>query len=135
MAGPGSKKTQFKKGESGNPAGKPPLDPKIKELKKLTAVELEEMINGLLSANEEELNNIDASASEPYIRRIMVRILQRTYETGSMQQLDMILNRLIGKVKEHIQHTIVQPKILVRRDGSEIVFAQKPAKKIDEEKE
>lgn len=133
MAGPGSKKTQFKKGESGNPAGKPALDPKIKALKKLTAVELEEMINGLLSANEDELNKIDSSASEPYIRRIMVRILQRTYETGSMQQLDMILNRLIGKVKEHIQHTIVQPKILVRRDGSEVVFSQKPAKKPDGE--
>jgi hypothetical protein len=129
----GSKTTQFAKGQSGNPTGKVPVDPRVKEIKKFTAEELEQLISVLLEAGPDELERIDADPTAPMIKKIMASILTRTQMTGSMQQLDMVLNRLIGKVKERMEVEIRRPRILVRRNGDEVIFGSEPVKEIDGE--
>lgn len=124
--------TRFKKGKSGNADGRPALDPKIKQIKKLTAEEFETMVSALFETTETGLKQLIADQNAPYLKRIVASILKKTFETGSMGQLDMVLSRVIGKVKEKLEHTFVKPSILKRIDGSEIVFTNRP---IEEEEE
>lgn len=46
-----------------------------------------------------------------------------------MMQFDLLLNRVIGKVKERFEHEIVKPSILERRDGSQVIFNISTVKK------
>lgn len=125
--------TRFKPGVSGNPNGAPPLDPKLKHVKKLTLEEFELMAKTLMTASEEELEMIAADKSQPYIKRIVVQILKRAHCDGAVGTLDILLNRVFGKVKDKIEHTIMRPSILVRQDGSEVVFTNAPVKKLEEQ--
>jgi hypothetical protein len=49
-----------------------------------------------------------------------------------MAQLDPLLSRVIGKVKEKIEHEGLRPSILQRVDGTEVVFVNRPIKGDDE---
>lgn len=108
--------------------GRPTIPKEIKKIQNLTTAEVETMVTALLKASEADLKEIKEDKSQPFLKRIIVQILHKTYNTGNMTQLDMILNRVIGKVKEKIEHEITRPSILVRQDGSEVVFTNKKIK-------
>lgn len=120
------KTTRFKKGTTGNPSGRPTVPKEIRELKKVTAEGFAEMASTLLYATDEQIVALLKDPGAPMLKKIVARILEKTIETGSMAQMDQLLNRLIGKVQDHVKHTITRPSILVRRDGSEVVFTNKP---------
>ncbi len=130
MAGRGNPKTQFKKGQTGNPNGRPTLPPEIRSLKKLTVKEFEELVSSLMHSSESDLDAIDKDPSTPYIRRIVVQILKNTYKTGNMTQFDLILSRVIGKVKEKVE-LMGKPSILITKDGRQFTFTNK--KEVDGE--
>ncbi len=121
----------FKPGESGNIAGRPPLDPMVKQLKRFTADQLEELVSSLLTSTEADVARMREDTGAPYIKRIVAKILEQTFEGGSIGALDMVLNRLIGKVKERVDVHTFRPSILVRQDGSEVEFTNSIVK--DEE--
>lgn len=123
---------RFKKGESGNPAGRPALPPEIRELKKLAKDDLEKLISLLLDATDQRIEEILNSPETPMIEKIMAQVLKKSYETGSMGQFDMVLNRVIGKVKEHIEHTGLKPTVLVTTGGDVHTFTQAPTKELGE---
>lgn len=126
-------KTRWKKGQSGNPSGSVPYPPEIKRIHKFTADELKEMISVLLYATSAECEALAADPNAPKIKKIMATILLKAYEHGSMGQLDMVLNRVIGKVKDDVDVRVFKPSILVRRDGSEVAFVNEPKASGEEE--
>jgi hypothetical protein len=91
-------------------------------LKKLTVEEIEVMVSTLLYATEDEVEDVKADPNASVFQKIVCAILEKTKETGSMGHLDLLLNRVVGKVKEKFDVEIVKPSILERRDGSQIVF-------------
>lgn len=108
--------TRWKKGQSGNPAGKPPDPPELKALKNLTKKELVDVANIIIKGNTDELLGLkddpDASVLQVMIASIAVRVIKK----GDMAALDILLNRLIGKVKDEVEHSgsMNLPQVVVK---------------------
>lgn len=125
-----SPETRFKPGNPGGP-GQPKIDPEVKRIRKFTAQELEELITTLLALTDEERIAVLKDPKASTIKKCIASVLTKAGEQGNMSQLDMVLNRVIGKVKEKIEHEGLQPSILVRRNGDIVEFSL--TKKQDEE--
>lgn len=97
---------QFKKGKSGNPLGGKLHDPEIKILKRLSKEELKEVGNLVLQNDMKALQAIGKPDSGASVLKMMVAaVAVRVVQKGDMQALDILLNRLIGKVKDEVEHT------------------------------
>lgn len=118
------KKSLFKKGQTGNPNGRPTVPKEIREFKKLTAQQVEEIVSTLLYATETDIKDLLANPEASQLKRIVASILMATFESGNMTQFDQLLNRVIGKPKETIRHEGVRPVILDYGDGSKEIFTQ-----------
>lgn len=95
------KNTQFKKGKSGNPAGRPP---KLPQLDILLAEVLGEEQNGLTAAGA-------------ILRAIRAKAIK-----GDVQAATVILDRAYGKAK--------QPVEVFNPDGKPIMFGYGPEKPV-----
>ena len=93
MANPKTLKP-FPKGVSGNPAGRPPDPPELKEIQRLTKGSLELLVNKILSAKPEELNQFRGTVLEVWL----ASGASQAIKAGDYQRLVTLLERLIGKV-------------------------------------
>lgn len=92
--------TSWKKGESGNPGGRPPgtqsfLDRAKHLIDKYKIAEIKEFIG-----NEEKFNELSV-----YDGMVMRRIVEAISENGR-QSMDSLLDRLLGKPPQHITQEI-----------------------------
>lgn len=94
-----SKKTQFKKGQSGNPAGRPRVPAEIKGSRALNQYEIERTINSLIFKDYSEIKSISVSEG-PGLDRWLAKIMETGIKNGSEWKLEFILNRMIGRVRE-----------------------------------
>lgn len=95
---------KFQKGQSGNPAGRPP-DVLGRKMRALTAEEFREMANLIVKGDMNELKEIAKDPNQTALRAMIASVAIKITERGDMHSLDIFLNRLVGKVKEHIEVT------------------------------
>ena len=95
----------FKKGESGNPNGRPRKW--ISELKEsgYKSSEVNDCILVMLSMTIEELADVYKNPKATILEKTVANALKRSLEKGSLYSLDTLLNRAVGKPKESIDHT------------------------------
>jgi hypothetical protein len=94
-------KTSFKKGKSGNPAGRPALIPELKGARQLNRIELERILNRCAFLSVAEIKALANDRKGVSIfEGIVAEILFRAWESGDQWRLEFILNRLIGRVRE-----------------------------------
>lgn len=112
MANPNPPKTfQFKKGQSGNPLGGKLHNPELRAIKRLSRAEVAEIGTLIVSKNvtklqaivKDSLKNPDSKHSA--LKAWMARIAIRGMAKGDAHAMDVLLNRLIGKVKDEIELT------------------------------
>lgn len=94
----------WKKGQTGNPKGRPP-DALNAALKKLTKEELEDIANLIIKGNMPALRAIAKDDTAPVIKVMVAATVVKIISKGDMHSLDTLLNRLVGKVKDTIHHT------------------------------
>lgn len=112
------KKSQFKKGQSGNPSGKP------KGL--LTADKIASLVTRLAQLDRASLNAITTNKKSTMIELAVAKILEQASD-GDYASLEFLLARSIGKVKDSLEVTTVKPYIIHRPDGSALELgAAKP---------
>lgn len=97
-----SPKTRFKKGQSGNPSG-PKRDPILRETKKLTAIEFRDMMAALMKMSQEELTTVMNNKDAPFVWRIYAKMYIKAYNSGNISQVDLTLNRVVGKVADKLE--------------------------------
>lgn len=125
-----SKKDRFKPGQSGNPNGRPPMPKEINRFKKLTIEELEELGSVLMRSTKAEIDDILKDPAESQIRVIVAKALMLAASEGNFNMLDSILNRVIGRPKEKIDLTVTKPSILIKKDGTEVIFTNQPVTEV-----
>lgn len=95
----GSKKnaTSFKKGQSGNPAGRPLLPAEIKSARQVNQIELERIINHVAYLNTEDVKKLTKSDEAPALLVGVAKIVEKMFKYGDLWAANFILDRMIGR--------------------------------------
>jgi hypothetical protein len=112
MAAPkGGNKGSFKKGKSGNPAGKKPLPPDIREAKNFI---LEDIIKSVYNARSMTVSEANSNLST---MKLGERAIISAYLLLDYQGIKIFEDRVLGKPKETAEITMPE--------GIQIVFSNK----------
>ena len=104
---------QFKPGQSGNPSGKPPLPPAMIQARKHNQKKVAELLNSLVNMTDAELEKA-AGSDSPQLEQ-MVGAAFKKAKQGEYSALNFILDRLIGRVTEKIEHSLPKPTMIKLR--------------------
>lgn len=116
------KQTRWKKGQSGNPQGGKKHSPEMKKIRNLTEQEMIEIGSLVLKGSVDELRVIAKDGTASALKCMMAAVAVRTISKGDPHALEVLLNRLIGKVKERLdvnmpQVDSVQVRIMLPDNG------------------
>lgn len=113
------KEHQFKPGQSGNPEGARRHDPIKRRLKKLTSVELEEIINLILLTHPNELNKV--TQDNPVLLKTWIAsIVSKAVQKGDPSILFLLLDRLLGKVQDKVN--VIAENHNINTDSQVVVY-------------
>ena len=97
--------TRFQPGKSGNPAGRPPEPAELKAVRALTKSQLAEIGIMVATGDHDALRAIMEDDGETVLKKMIASVCLKVIHKGDMNALDVLLNRLIGKVKDEIEHS------------------------------
>lgn len=90
----------FPKGVSGNPQGGKLHDPVKRAIKRLTTKELKDLAGLLLDGDTKGLRDVAKDKRSSVIKVMLASVAQKIIDKGDMQALNILLDRLIGKVPQ-----------------------------------
>lgn len=83
-------------------------------MRQLTAHEFAEMANLIVKGEFDEIERIDREKDGSALRCWIAAVAVKAANAGDMDALDKLLNRLVGKVKDHVEHSGTAPAQVVR---------------------
>jgi N-acetylglucosamine kinase-like BadF-type ATPase len=103
---------QFKKGSSGNPLGGKLHNQEIRKLKNLTEAELVEVGSLVVKGSIAELQALSKNPNCTALTAMMASVAAKAINKGDAQALDILLNRIVGKVKDRVEQSLtIEPNI------------------------
>ena len=103
----------YKKGQSGNPNGRPKkIENVLKDVflseynVKLSKSQTEEILKNILSKSRSELIELAKNDDLPFWISMIAKKATRDYERGSIHLLELLFDRVYGKPKETLDQNI-----------------------------
>lgn len=93
----------FKKGQSGNPSGRPKLPEDVVEGRKLNKIEVARIFNRLINMPATELKDVLTNPDTKAMELIVGKIIAEGIKHGDAARLNFILDRMIGKVVDKVE--------------------------------
>ena len=94
---PQLKPYHFKKGDSGNPKGRPPLPPELKAISPFTASELSRIISKYGRLTKGVLYEVLENPATPVMDLSVCKLFEKCLVEGDYARLNFLLDRCIGK--------------------------------------
>lgn len=122
----------WKKGQSGNPNGRPPMPPELKAFKKLSPSLVHATVNKFCNMTLPELEAYLKSGKAIVIERMVGEVMAAAARGGDQTRLNFILDRVIGKVRDEMHHTADigddTPKVIIMlpANGREVNMPAEP---------
>lgn len=111
----------YKKGNQyGKLGGRPRKDPDVGAVMKINRTTVEACLAKYLGMPLEMLAVVMKDTTLPNIEHMVARIIYQGIKYGDQQKLNFLLERIVGKVRDQIEHTVIKPTIIERLDGSEV---------------
>jgi hypothetical protein len=122
--------SQFKPGNKGGP-GRPQMPDDVRQAKTLTQAALELALSKYLLMNLEELKKAKADPETPMIDLLIISVVMHGISRGDQNRVDFLMNRLVGKVKQQIEHSgeINNPYMNKTREELEALVKERLEKK------
>ncbi len=93
----------WKKGQSGNPSGRPKDDPALKRAKELNQIQFEKIMNKYLHLTPVQVERRLKDKSKPMIELLLGNIIHQAYAEGDVKRAEWIMGRMIGKPAERLE--------------------------------
>ncbi len=107
-------------------AGRLPVAPEIKEGRRLGKVELEAIVNKYLWTPCESLDAVAKDPTVVPVERWLASIIAKGLSSGEWSGFEWIAQRLIGRVKDQVEVTVVKPYVIERLAGGTLELGAKP---------
>lgn len=95
-------KGMFKKGESGNPSGRPALPPELNKAINMTRKDVMELLVKYLYKPVDEIALIADDETSSAKDAVVCKIIHEAVKRGDEKKLEFLFNRIIGKVDSNI---------------------------------
>ena len=92
---------KFKKGESGNPNGRPRKYVSQLREQGYKLSEVNDAIQALMAMNIEELKSVYQNPNATILEKTIANAMKKSLEKGSLYSLETLLTRVYGKPKEN----------------------------------
>lgn len=99
---PPPKHSQFKPGKSGNPSGRPALNPIFKALKNLTVQSYREVIEKVCTGNIDALRIMAEDSKTSALQLGVVKSMIKAIMSGDYATIDRIAERVVGKIPDEL---------------------------------
>lgn len=122
MAKDGRKKNRTSFGTGNKVAvgkGRPRMPPEVKAARQMNRAEVERIFNKYLFATEGEILDVMNDTKTPFGERMFLKVMAKCEDQGDHYRLEFILNRLVGKVPQAVDHTVTAPYMEIEKlDGT-----------------
>jgi hypothetical protein len=92
----------FKKGESGNPNGRPRKYVSLLKEQGYKLAEINDTIQAMMSMDLEELKTVWDNPKATILEKTIAAAMRKSLEKGSLYSLETLLTRVYGKPKEQM---------------------------------
>lgn len=113
-------------------AGRPKTPADVKAAKNLTKTELDRLINKYLNLDKVQMAAEMSKPTATMLELVIGGIVMKAAKDHDHIRFDFVLNRLLGKVREQIEHTVMRPTIIHRLSGEQVELGMQPIEELDD---
>lgn len=101
----------FKKGQSGNPKGRPKKFVTLLKEMGYKRSEINDTIQAMLAMDMAELKDVWDDKNATILEKTIASAMKKSIEKGSLYSMETLLSRVFGMPKQEIEQTIIEKPI------------------------
>jgi hypothetical protein len=103
--------SKFKKGQSGNPNGRPRKYVSLLKEQGYKRSEINDTIQAMMAMDMVELKEVYDNPRATILEKTIANAMRKSLEKGTLYSLETLLSRVFGQPKQEVEQTIIEKPI------------------------